>query len=331
MLIQAIRNSDYFQAGASLKNYENQSRKQNIINFLYVLSYFTVIIPLAVGVIVGLASLCGRVSMNNKFPTNDKIEKIASTFQNPSTTPSTNEVSVVKKPHIESVSTLIQTPESVKIRPYPGDLSKKDHLSFEWEDKEKMIRKIAFKEFPHIHFSIRKQDLFISGAEVIVNAANSDLGGGGGIDGKIHENGGDEYAAAHRKLKEKYSKGYPSGHAAMIDSGQLKAKYKIDHVIVVAGPCTATPSPEEESQLYSCYYNSLVLANDQNKAKIALPSISTGLFYFPLDRAANISLRAVNDFIANNSSIKIISIHFRPTEHTEFVKYMTAIDPAAYQ
>lgn len=179
---------------------------------------------------------------------------------------------------------------------------------------------------PEFKVQIRNQDLFSSGAKVIVNAANTGLNGGSGIDGAINNAGGREYERAHKEtLRGKYSEnarkwGYLSnfmtpdstfkeGFAAMISSGNLKRNHRIDNVIVVAGPSSTTQSNKDDA-LYSCYYNSLVLAHSQGKTSIAFPSISTGIFGFPKDRAAQISLRAIYDFTKKfpMTQLKTISI-----------------------
>ena len=174
---------------------------------------------------------------------------------------------------------------------------------------------ITFQRHPTFGLTIRRQHIFHSGAQVIVNAANSHLGGGGGIDGAIHRYGGPSYANAHRELQQIYRANYVRGHAAMIESGWLKPKYQIDHVIVVAGPQGAS-SPEKESELYSCYFNSLVLAHAQHKTSVAFPSVSTGIFGFPKDRAAAVSVKAVYDFVRQHpeTKLKTVSIHFLPSD-----------------
>jgi O-acetyl-ADP-ribose deacetylase len=215
----------------------------------------------------------------------------------------------------------MQTEDSKKVREYPADLSSKEKSNIEAIFIDDNTLKIGFQQLPTLSVTIRRQNIFTSGAQVIVNAANVHLGGGGGIDGAIHAKGGKDYAEAHRELQKEYHAEYVSGHAAMIDSGGLKEAYKIENVIVVAGPQGASNS-DKESQLYSCYYNSLVLAQDQGKSSVAFPSISTGIFGFPKDRAASISLKAISDFIRNNpnTTLKNISIHFLPSEPKTYLE-----------
>lgn len=224
-------------------------------------------------------------------------------------------------------TSIIQTQESTKIRSYPGDLQAQKKSSWKVEKSGDLkTLYLTSSTHPGYKFTIRDQKLFDSKAEVIVNAANTHLGGGGGIDGAIHDNGGPQkgganylYAKAHKELKKAYGghdtqdASYPSGFAAMIQSGNL-TKNGIDNVIVVAGP-QGSPDTTKEGQLYSCYYNSLELLHSQGKTRIAFPAISTGIFGFPKDRAAAISLRAVSDFMDKYPQANLtISIHALPTK-----------------
>lgn len=160
-------------------------------------------------------------------------------------------------------------------------------------------------------FSIRRESIFDSGAQVIVNAANTHLGGGGGIDRAIHNKGGEDYKKAHQALSTAYKKNYPEGFATMISSRALSKQHSpITDVIVVAGPSTEA---DFEKKLYNCYYNSLVLAHNQNKTSIAFPAISTGIFGGDFNKSAEVSLRAVADFAQKEehktTQLKTISIH----------------------
>lgn len=217
------------------------------------------------------------------------------------------------------------TPYVEQVLAYPGELTTKDKEPYK-ASKTKDGNTLTITGFKDLNVSIRLQNLFESGAQVIVNAANTHLGGGGGIDGAIHKEGSDAYKQAHRALKDHYNSAYTPGYAAIIDSGNLKAK-GIENVIVVAGPKLVS-NPETDSQLYSCYYNSLVLAHLHQKASIAFPSISTGAFNFPLKEAAKISLRALHDFKLNypETSLKTVSIHFLKDKDKDFLQdYASAL------
>jgi len=177
------------------------------------------------------------------------------------------------------------------------------------------ILTVSLNQFPSFNVSIRKQDIFDSGAEVVVNAANTHLGGGGGIDGLIHKNGGKSYKEAHARLATRFESKYTEGAAVIITSGDLLKAHNIQNVIVVAGP-QESDSDKSVNQLYSCYYNSLVLAHLQQKKSIAFPSISTGIFGYPKDKAATGSIRAIYDFVTRHpdTTLKTISVHFLPKE-----------------
>ena len=161
---------------------------------------------------------------------------------------------------------------------------------------------------------------------MIVNAANTHLGGGGGIDSSIHKKGGATYCKAHQALSKQHQKNYTQGYASMLPSGDLQQNYGIGNVIVVAGPQNVS-NEANNSALYSCYYNSLVLADQQRKESIAFPSISTGIFHFPPENAASISLRAIYDFTTKypDSSLHTISIHFLPNEDDPLKNYRNAL------
>lgn len=207
-----------------------------------------------------------------------------------------------------ALPTLPINEEAIQVRNYPGDLTEEQKKGFRIEEKAQQLH-MTYREK---NIFIIQGDIFASGATAIVNAANTHLGGGGGIDGLIHQYGGKDYKTAHTKLREMYRGQYTCGHAAMISSGDL-CKKGFEHVIVVAGPQPPVTQATSNA-LYSCYYNSLVLADQQKIEKIAFPSISTGIFKYPPDEAAAVSLRAITDFITKhpNTPTKTISIHFLP-------------------
>ncbi|MBA2368014.1 MAG: macro domain-containing protein [Candidatus Protochlamydia sp.] len=208
------------------------------------------------------------------------------------------------------------------VRSYPGDLTVQQKNSMRMERIDNHKVQILFNGNPAIQVTIRRQNMFQSGAQVIINAANTTLTRGGGIDGAIHDAAGGSYAQAHSQLQAEYGglgrADFTRGFAAMIQSGELKAKHRIERVIAVAGPMHAS-TPENDAALYSCYYNSLVLADSENIFSLAFPSISTGIFRFPKERAAAISLRALYDFIEDhpNTTLLQISIHFLENEPYE--------------
>lgn len=120
-------------------------------------------------------------------------------------------------------------------------------------------------------------------AQAIVNAANSRLAGGGGVDGAIHRAGGPEIMAECRKIG-----GCPTGEAVITTAGNLPA----DKVIHTVGPIYRG-APQDAALLASCYEKSLVLAASYGLRTVAFPSISTGAYGYPLDKAAGVALGAV--------------------------------------
>ena len=128
--------------------------------------------------------------------------------------------------------------------------------------------------------------------DAIVNAANSSLMGGGGVDGAIHRAAGPALAEECCRLG-----GCPPGEARITGGHALRARY----VIHTVGPVWRGGSRDEEKLLAACYRNSLALAAAHSCATIAFPAISTGAYGFPADRAAAIALRSIHAFLASHS------------------------------
>jgi O-acetyl-ADP-ribose deacetylase len=128
-------------------------------------------------------------------------------------------------------------------------------------------------------------------ADAIVNAANSSLLGGGGVDGAIHRRGGPEILAECRKLREtRYAGGLPTGQAVATTAGRLPARW----VIHTVGPVYAK-SEDRSALLASCYRESLRVAAELGAATIAFPAISAGIYGWPVDDAARIAVGAVRE------------------------------------
>lgn len=133
---------------------------------------------------------------------------------------------------------------------------------------------------------ITQQDI-----HAIVNAANSRLAGGGGVDGAIHRAGGPKIMA---ETKAKYPDGCPTGSAVISSAGNLRARY----VIHAVGPVWSGGNRGEETLLASAYRKSLQLAAEHDCQSIALPALSTGAYRYPLDAAAQTALATIRDFLA---------------------------------
>ncbi|TGL45692.1 O-acetyl-ADP-ribose deacetylase [Leptospira wolffii] len=135
-----------------------------------------------------------------------------------------------------------------------------------------------------------KGDITTVQTDAIVNAANSSLLRGGGVDGAIHRAGGPKIAEECRILKlKKYPEGLPTGQCALTSGGELPAKY----VIHAVGPVWKGGDFWEASLLESCYKNILTIAQERGFDSLAVPSISTGIFSYPKELAAPIAIRTI--------------------------------------
>jgi O-acetyl-ADP-ribose deacetylase (regulator of RNase III) len=131
----------------------------------------------------------------------------------------------------------------------------------------------------------------------IVNAANSSLLGGGGVDGAIHRAGGAKILEECQKIRRnEYPDGLPTGKAVSTTAGNMKARY----VIHTVGPIYSRCGDECETLLRSCYTNSLKRAVKLGCGSVSFPAISTGIYGYPKDKAARIAYDAVKSFLAEN-------------------------------
>jgi len=149
---------------------------------------------------------------------------------------------------------------------------------------------------------ITKQDV-----EAIVNAANSSLLGGGGVDGAIHRAGGPEILEECREIRRtRFPEGLPTGEAVITTGGKLSALY----VVHTVGPIFGEQHGKEAELLANCYHNSLTLAVEKNLTSVAFPAISTGVYGYPLDQAAEVSSRTIENFLATDRQLKEVRLVF---------------------
>lgn len=157
-------------------------------------------------------------------------------------------------------------------------------------------------EFPVGKAVIRllKGDITEMETDAIVNAANSSLMGGGGVDGAIHRKGGPKILEECKKIRAtEWPKGLPVGKAVITTAGNLKAKY----VIHTVGPIWRGGNYGEAELLAQAYQNSLKLAVAKGLKSIAFPAISTGAYGYPVEAACQIALTAVKAFLQKENSL----------------------------
>lgn len=165
-----------------------------------------------------------------------------------------------------------------------------------------------------IKLEIVKGDITKLKMDAIVNAANSSLLGGGGVDGAIHRAAGPTLLEECRKLN-----GCETGEAKITNGYNLPAKF----VIHTVGPVWNGGEYNEDNLLESCYKNSLKLAVENKIKTIAFPAISTGIYGFPLEQATQIAIKVVKEFISTKPGItKVIFVCFDTKTESLYKKYL---------
>jgi len=148
---------------------------------------------------------------------------------------------------------------------------------------------------------IIKGDITGLNVDAIVNAANSGLLGGGGVDGAIHRAGGAQILEDCKTIRAKQGK-LSAGGAVITRAGNLPVKY----VIHTVGPVWSGGIHDESIKLSNCYKNSLQLAIDNGCKTVAFPNISTGVYGYPKQEAAEIAVKTVSDFLSKHHEIEKI-------------------------
>ena len=150
-----------------------------------------------------------------------------------------------------------------------------------------------------MHFSVIQGDITAVVADAVINAANTTLLGGGGVDGAIHRAAGPELLAECRTLG-----GCETGKAKITGAYRLPARY----VIHTPGPVWRGGGAGEEALLESCYRSCLRLAEEYGCKTVAFPSVSTGVYRFPLGRAAEIAVRAILEFLRHAKTVESVTM-----------------------
>jgi O-acetyl-ADP-ribose deacetylase len=163
---------------------------------------------------------------------------------------------------------------------------------------------------------ITKQDV-----DAIVNAANSTLLGGGGVDGAIHAKGGPKILEACRDIRRtSFPHGLPTGEAVLTTGGQLPAR----HVIHTVGPIAGIGKEPNAAMLAACYRNSLALAAEHGLRSIAFPAISTGAYGYPPDRAASVVSEAIESVLSAGSPVEDVRlVFFNEADARTFLTHQT--------
>jgi len=161
-------------------------------------------------------------------------------------------------------------------------------------------------------------DIVKEKSEAIVNAANSSLMGGGGVDGAIHTAGGSAILNECKVIRNRLPNGLQSGEAVITTGGKLFSKY----VIHTVGPIWRGGYSFEPILLANCYKNSLKIAVDKQIQTITFPAISTGIFGYPSEQAAQVASKTITDFLSQNESIiQVRLIFFQPRDKELFNRH----------
>jgi O-acetyl-ADP-ribose deacetylase (regulator of RNase III) len=171
--------------------------------------------------------------------------------------------------------------------------------------------------------SLLQGDITEQSTDVIVNAANSGLMGGGGVDGSIHRAGGPAILEECMQVISRQGR-LPTGEAVITTGGNLKA----NHVIHTVGPLWNGGRGSEPELLASAYRQSLRIAVENGLKSVSFPSISTGAYGYPLKLAAPIALEAVIDFLNRDESIKkVVFVLFEDKTYQAYVQALETVLP----
>lgn len=178
---------------------------------------------------------------------------------------------------------------------------------------------IETTEFLDGRVVVKTGDITREAVDAIVNAANSTMLGGGGVDGAIHRAGGARILEECREIRRaQYPNGLPTGKAVITSGGNLPARF----VIHTVGPIYGRNGSKDAELLSDCYRNSLLLAAENNSKTIAFPSISTGAYSYPRHEAAQVSSRAIKEFLEADEVItQVRLVFFSEADAEKFVRH----------
>ena len=176
----------------------------------------------------------------------------------------------------------------------------------------------ALKSFLNNRVIVKVGDITKEDVDAIVNAANGTLMGGGGVDGAIHRAGGPEIKKECEEIRRaQYPDGLPTGQAVITTAGKMAAR----HVIHTVGPVYGRGGKDKAQLLAACYRNSFQLARDNGLHTIAFPAISTGVYGYPLDEAAQVASGAIEKFLSETPAIQEVRlVFFSPSDADTFLK-----------
>ncbi|HDQ14085.1 MAG TPA: O-acetyl-ADP-ribose deacetylase [Sediminispirochaeta sp.] len=170
------------------------------------------------------------------------------------------------------------------------------------------------REFLEGRIVVTTGDITEMEVDAIVNAANSSLLGGGGVDGAIHRQGGPKILEECKQIRAHYyPQGLPTGKAVITTGGNLAAP-KVIHTV---GPVWHGGGRGEDEELTAAYENSLKLAAESGFDSIAFPAISTGVYGFPKSRAALIAYGSIKDFLQQHHKPRIVYLVFYSNQDAE--------------
>lgn len=185
-----------------------------------------------------------------------------------------------------------------------------------------MTPDVLSRAFGALRLEVLRGDLTLQAVDAIVNAANSSLLGGGGVDGAIHRGGGPAILETCRAIRAARGP-LPPGEAVITTAGRLPAR----HVIHTVGPIWSGGGASEPETLARCYRSSLELAAQHSLASVAFPSISTGAYGYPIDEAAPLALGTITAILrGGGSTVRLVRcVLFSPSDLETYRRHLRSL------